>query len=317
MILDQIHQLSFEQIRDAYTEYLKAQNLSPLTVQTSRSDAFYLLRYDKSLDFWGMLQSDDFEEIAFSHLQIVLEERSKGNTSSNIGSYMAHLRRFRRFLCSDSKNSQPISEEKTRTKRVSYKTGRSDVPSPTPQEVIAYQLSWDAMDDYREQEHALNRLFFTLAPGNKDLADVLLKVTTLNQFYSTNIFSIYPVAKHIQSLQIDDRLAAGDCTLVDDIQVVRLKEKTKHFYSFASKYCSHHNPEAFPIYDSYVDEVLRYFRDVDSFTTFRTSELKDYSRFKEILLMFRSFYGLEQFTLKEIDKYIWQLGKKYFPKTYK
>ena len=86
MILDQIHQLSFEQIRDAYTEYLKAQNLSPLTVQTSRSDAFYLLRYDKSLDFWGMLQSDDFEEIAFSHLQIVLEERSKGNTSANIGS---------------------------------------------------------------------------------------------------------------------------------------------------------------------------------------------------------------------------------------
>ena len=147
MILDQIHQLSFEQIRDAYTEYLKAQNLSPLTVQTSRSDAFYLLRYDKSLDFWGMLQSDDFEEIAFSHLQIVLEERSKGNTSSNIGSYMAHLRRFRRFLYSDSKNSQPISEEKTRTKRVSYKTGRSDVPSPPPQEVIAYQLSWDAMDD--------------------------------------------------------------------------------------------------------------------------------------------------------------------------
>ena len=91
----------------------------------------------------------------------------------------------------------------------------------------------------------------------------------------------------------------------------------KHFYSFASKYCSHHNPEAFPIYDSYVDEVLRYFRDVDGFTTFRTSELKDYSRFKEILLKFRSFYGLEQFTLKEIDKYIWQLGKKYFPKTYK
>ena len=317
MILDKIHQLSFEEVRDAYTEYLKAHNLSPLTVQTSRSDAFYLLRHDKKLDFWEMLQSDDFEEIAYSHLQNVLGAHSRGNISSNIGSYMAHLRRFRRFLYSDSKNSQPIFEEKTRTKRVSYKTGRSDVPSPTPQDVIDYQLSWDRMDDYREQEHALNRLFFTLAPNNKDLADILLKVTTLNQFYSTNIFSIYPVAKHIQFLQIDDRLAAGDCTLVDDIQVVRLKEKTKHFYSFASKYCSHHNPEAFPIYDSYVDEVLRYFRDVDGFTTFRTSELKDYSRFKEILLMFRSFYGLEQFTLKEIDKYIWQLGKKYFPKTYK
>ena len=317
MILEQIRQLPFEQIRDAYTEYLKAQDLSPLTVQTSRSDAFYLLRHDNSLDFWGMLQSDDFEEIAYSHLQTVLGVRSKGNTSSNIGSYMAHLRHFRRFLYSDSEIPQPISGTKTRTKKVSYKAGRSDVPPPTPQAVTDYQLSWDALDDYREQERALNRLFFTLAPENKDLADILLKVTTLNQFYSTNIFSIYPVAKHIQSLRIDDRLAAGDCTLVDEIQVVRLKEKTKHFYSFASKYCSHHNPEAFPIYDSYVDEVLRYFRDVDGFTIFHTSELKDYSRFKEVLLAFRSFYGLEQFTLKEIDKYIWQLGKKYFPKTYK
>ena len=317
MILEQIRQLSFEQIRDAYTEYLKAQDLSPLTVQTSRSDAFYLLRHDNSLDFWGMLQSDDFEEISYSHLQTVLGVRSKGNTSSNIGSYMAHLRRFRRFLYSDSKPSQPISEAKPRKERVSRKKDYPEVPSPTPQDVIDYQLSWDALDDYREQERALNRLFFTLAPENKDLADILLKVTTLNQFYSTNIFSIYPVAKHIQSLRIDDRLAAGDCTLVDEIQVVRLKEKTKHFYSFASKYCSHHNPEAFPIYDSYVDEVLRYFRDVDGFTIFRTSELKNYSRFKEVLLAFRSFYGLEQFTLKEIDKYIWQLGKKYFPKTYK
>jgi len=51
MIFDQIHLLSFDEIRDAYTEYLKAQDLSPLTVQTSRSDAFYLLRYDESLDF--------------------------------------------------------------------------------------------------------------------------------------------------------------------------------------------------------------------------------------------------------------------------
>ena len=84
----------------------------------------------------------------------------------------------------------------------------------------------------------------------------------------------------------------------------------------ASKYCSHHNPEAYPIYDSYVDEVLRYFRDLDRFASFRTEELKDYRRFKGILIDFRSYYGLEQFSLKEIDKYLWQFGKEYFPKSY-
>ena len=71
MVLNQIKDMSFEEIRDRYTEYLKAQDLSPLTVQTSRSDAFYLLRHDESLDFWAMLQSENFETEANSHLQAV------------------------------------------------------------------------------------------------------------------------------------------------------------------------------------------------------------------------------------------------------
>ena len=41
MVLDQIKDMPFEVIREQYTQYLKAQNLSPLTVQTSRTDAFY------------------------------------------------------------------------------------------------------------------------------------------------------------------------------------------------------------------------------------------------------------------------------------
>ena len=55
MVLDQIKDMPFEVIREQYTQYLKAQNLSPLTVQTSRTDAFYLLRHDDSLDFWALL----------------------------------------------------------------------------------------------------------------------------------------------------------------------------------------------------------------------------------------------------------------------
>jgi hypothetical protein len=33
-----------------------------------------------------------------------------------------------------------------------------------------------------------------------------------------------------------------------------------NFYSFATKYCSHHKPEMYPIYDSYVDKMLGYFK---------------------------------------------------------
>ena len=57
-------------------------------------------------------------------------------------------------------------------------------------------------------------------------------------------------------------------------------------------------------------------RDRDKFASFKTPELKDYAKFKGTLIDFRSFYGLDQYNLKEIDKYMWQLGNEYFPKNY-
>ena len=105
-------------------------------------------------------------------------------------------------------------------------------------------------------------------------------------------------------------------SLVSDIQKVTINGVEKNFYSFATKYCSHHRPLDYPIYDSYVEKVLCYFRDRDKFASFKTPELKDYAKFKGTLIDFRSFYGLDQYNLKEIDKYMWQLGNEYFPKNY-
>ncbi|WDC83386.1 hypothetical protein PL321_11575 [Caloramator sp. mosi_1] len=141
-----------------------------------------------------------------------------------------------------------------------------------------------------------------------------MKASALNDFYSTNIFSIYPVAKHICTLNIDTRLKAGDVTLVGDIQYVNIGDTEKNFYSFATKYCSHHNQLDYPIYDSYVDEVLRYFRNRDGFSDFPDGDLKEYIKFKRILINFRAFYGLDKYNLKQIDQYLCLLGKDYFLK---
>ena len=65
-----------------------------------------------------------------------------------------------------------------------------------------------------------------------------------------------------------------------------------------------------------MDEVLRYFRKRDGFSDFQDVDLKDYAKFKNILIEFRAFYGLEKHKLKQIDQYVWQLGKDYFPKNY-
>jgi hypothetical protein len=193
----------------------------------------------------------------------------------------------------------------------------SDIPQPSQDELERYLHVWDTLENYSLQESALEKLFLRTYPDNTDIDDVLIKVSALNDFYSTNIFSPFQVAKHIIDLNIDDRLKKGDITLVNDIARVKMENgSVKNFYSFATKYCSHHNPIEFPIYDSYVDKVLRYFREVDNFYKFNNDELKRYTKFKDILLQFRMFYNLEPHTLKDIDKYLWLLGKEKFPIKY-
>lgn len=123
------------------------------------------------------------------------------------------------------------------------------LPEPTSQEVEYYLNKWKELENYHLQEDALDKLFFELCPKNENISDILLKVATLNDFYSTNIFSVFSVAKHIESLAIDERLSVGDASLVEDIQTVSINGVQRRFYSFATKYCSHHKPLDYPIYD--------------------------------------------------------------------
>lgn len=61
------------------------------------------------------------------------------------------------------------------------------------------------------------------------------------------IFNTYAVAKHILTIpNLDNRLKQGDISLVDEIKEVTMSDgKKRDFYSFATKYCSHHNPNFF------------------------------------------------------------------------
>ena len=190
------------------------------------------------------------------------------------------------------------------------------MPLPTNGEIEKYLDKWNFLENYVLQENSLDKLFHKTYPKNNDMDDVLIKVCALNDFYSTNIFSPFNVAKHIVSLDIDKKLENGDLDLVNKIAHMTIKEKEMNFYSFASKYCSHHFDKKYPIFDSYVEKVLKYLRKEDNFYVFENSDLKNYEKFYNILLEFRKFYKLEKYNLKEIDKYLWQAGKDYFPKKY-
>lgn len=192
-----------------------------------------------------------------------------------------------------------------------------DITRPSPEEIQNYLNLWNSLENYSLQESSLNKLFLKTYPLNNDLDDVLIKVCALNDFYSTNIFSPFTVAKHIVALKIDDSLATDDLGIVNRIGNVKMNEsKIINFYSFATKYCSHHKPTVYPIFDSYVEKLLMYFKNKDQFYEFSKNDLRSYGKFREVLLKFREFYGLQQFNLKHIDQYLWQAGKKHFLRKY-
>ena len=221
-------------------------------------------------------------------------------------------------------NDKQESIVAVRNEKVSRKMQRrEDIPTPSVVEVQKYLDKWNSLGSYVVQEEALDDLYLKTYPSNTDIKQVIIKVSALNDFYSTNIFKVYPVAQHIIDLKIDERIEKNDVTLVNDIANVKVieqtedkKEKYINFYSFATKYCSRHNPTEYPIFDSYVEKLLKYFRDTEQKISFKNNDLKNYSKYKNILLDFQKQYGLEQFNLKQIDKYLWQLGKEKFPKNY-
>ena len=180
-----------------------------------------------------------------------------------------------------------------------------------------YLKMWDTLENYTLQERSLNLLFNKLCPENKCIEHVLLKVSALNDFYSTNIFDTFTVAKHILNNNIDDDLRTNNYAIVNKIANVSIKNKKKNFYSFASKYCSHHKPEIYPIYDYFVEKMLIHYKKVDKFKIFRKEDLKHYHKFIKIIEAFKEFYGLDNFSLRELDIFLWLVGKECFPKKYK
>lgn len=192
------------------------------------------------------------------------------------------------------------------------------IPKPTQKELEKWLDNWEKMENYRNQENALNKLFRETYPKNNDINEILIKVATLNDFYSTHILNIFKVAEHIKNIKnLDDRLQKGDEKLVKEIAKVGLKKKSGKkiiFYSFATKFCSHHNDKYFAIYDRYVEKILMHFKKLDNFSKNFTKkeDLKEYSNFKNILFDFRVYYKLEDCNLKKLDRYLWQLGRKYF-----
>lgn len=175
-----------------------------------------------------------------------------------------------------------------------------------------YLFRWDTLTDYVSQEQALNKIFLGEDAFRFSESELMVKCATLNDFYSTHILKIYYVVQHYLGVpDLENRVKTGDLSLVDDLRWVVMPGKLKRIdlYSFATKFCSHHNPMKFPICDTLAVQTLVNFRNRDGFTHFSKSDLRNYSLFVSIIDDFRQYYHLEKYSYKEIDKYLWQIGK--------
>jgi hypothetical protein len=196
----------------------------------------------------------------------------------------------------------------------------------------------DACKRFEEENAVVERALaelFRQYPTNDDEAHVLLKVVALNRLYSTNILAVRDVARLIyEHRQEVDGALKGDPPspeAVDQIVKVTIRAacKQRKLWTFATKYCSWHRPESYPIWDSRVARYLRSlkgsdFTRPDNWTDYpqfadygghaadgrwRADNWTQYREFAVLMNRFRDFYDLGSFTFKEIDKFLYLSGE--------
>jgi len=58
------------------------------------------------------------------------------------------------------------------------------------------------------------------------------------------------------------------------------------------------------------------YRDKDKFSKFAEADLRQYPKFKVIVISFRQYYGLTGFSFRELDHFLWGYGKELFSATH-
>lgn len=314
--------MAMNDIRSGFKDYLQKRFPNDSNISSTISMAFFLERYgdEFDIDFSVVLSEKVIPDSYRQKLEAYFTNRGRKDPRSNASVYERSLRLLLEYLDGKPVIASSKQDNDRKTVPTKIKIASVNVPKPTKEMVSKYLEKWKILSGYSEQEAALFLLFRETYSENKNLSEVLIKCSSLNDFYGTNIFNVYPIAKHIVNLDIDTRLVSGDPKLVNDISsghgITSRSGKELHLYSFATKYCSHHNPLDFPIFDSYVEKLLIHFRNTDDFSVFRNEELRDYMVFKKVILDFQKAYHLSRFNLKQIDQFLWQFGKEVFPKQY-
>lgn len=162
----------------------------------------------------------------------------------------------------------------------------------------------------RLEEDALSIIFKTFPNNNCD-TDIYIKASLLNNAYHTGIKDkdLHILCKHIASIDnLDSLIDKGNFSAV--LQIGLTPSSINNCFSFASKYCSWHNPDAFPIMDRFSRGSLYSFCSIKNHKI-KKRDLYDYFRYVEIYQQFISLCDFHNISYKDIDKFLWLYGKEH------
>ena len=100
--------------------------------------------------------------------------------------------------------------------------------TPTPNQVNKYNQKFENDERYFLADQAIIKLFKNFSE-NKDIKDILLKISVINDLYSTNIFATFEMAKHILKLNVDIAIKNGEPEIVNKIAQITISGKKKNF----------------------------------------------------------------------------------------
>ena len=165
---------------------------------------------------------------------------------------------------------------------------------------------------YYKEEMELKQLFEQ--PFSEDIIEG--RVRTLNKYYHTRLWEeqIETIIDYLKDkgATFEAEIRQGD---INSVRMIASCDGGNKFV-FATKYCSFLNSEYYPICDALIGGMLEYCQREDTlysidkvFSIEKIKENKDYETFKSIIIEFRKRYKLEECPFKDVDKYLWLMGK--------
>lgn len=187
---------------------------------------------------------------------------------------------------------------------------RSDRPNP---DMVRYYVD-NKWSEYQFEEDTLN-LIFNRFNDIHDRQHLFARFLALDSIYSTQLDTGKMISlagcliSHTQNTCFDEYIPG----LVEEIRADFKAIYRYDPYSFVSKYFSHLNEMAYPIYDSYVKTMLLWYKYTFADFDFDADDLDNYDSFRTILAYFIRLFNLNC-NLRTADKFLWTAGKEFFPR---